>query len=74
MSLRKFVTHEIEALEESDLQAAAEFVSLLKFRSRTTLSDSRLASLYQECDKEDRELAEEGMQDYRQILSQEDAQ
>ena len=74
MSLREFVTHEVEALGESDLQAVAEFVSFLKFRSRTTLSDSSLASLYQEFDKEDRELAEEGMQDYRQTLSQEDAQ
>ena len=74
MSLREFVTHEVEALGESDLQAVAEFVSFLKFRSRTTLSDSRLASHYQEFDKEDRELAEEGMQDYRQTTSQEDVQ
>ena len=65
MSLREFVTHEVEALGESDLQAVAEFVSFLKFRSRTTLSDSSLASLYQEFDKEDRELysARPGLRD-----------
>ena len=73
MSLKEFVTHEVEKLGESDLQAVAEYVSFLKFRSRTTLSDARLASLYHEFENEDRALAEEGMQDYGQTLSQEDA-
>ena len=72
MSLKEFVAHEVETLGESDLQAVAEYLSFLKFRSRTTLSDARLASLYHEFENEDRALAEEGMQDYGATLSQDD--
>jgi len=72
VSLKEFVAHEVETLGESDLQAVAEYLSFLKFRSRTTLSDARLASLYHEFENEDRALAEEGMQDYGATLSQDD--
>jgi len=72
VSLKEFVAHEVETLGESDLQAVAEYLSFLKFRSRTTLSDARLASLYREFENEDRALAEEGMQDYGATLSQDD--
>jgi hypothetical protein len=74
MSLKEFVAHEVETLGENELQAVAEYVSFLKFRSRTSLGDARLASLYGEFEQEDRELAETGMADYARVLSQEDAQ
>lgn len=73
MSLKEFVVHEVETLGENELQAVADYVSFLKFRSRMSPDEARLASLYGEFEQEDRELAEAGMNDYAQALSQEDA-
>ena len=73
MSLKEFVAHEVETLHETELQAVADYVSFLKFRSRTSLSDERLAALYSEFEPEDRELAEAGIEDYARGLSREDA-
>jgi len=74
MALKEYVTHEVETLGEKELQAVAEYVSFLKFRSRTSLSEARLAALYGEFEQEDRELAESGMNDYATALAQEDVQ
>lgn len=74
MSLKEFVAHEVETLEENELQAVAEYVSFLKFRSRASVGEARLASLYSEFEQEDRELAELGMNDYAHALAREDAQ
>ncbi len=74
MSLKEFVAHEVETLGETELQAVAEYVSFLKFRSRTSIDEARLASLYSEFEGEDRDLAEAGMEDYAPALSQEDRQ
>ncbi len=74
MSLKEFVAHEVETLEESELRAVAEYVSFLKFRARTSLDEARLTSLYREFEQEDRELAEAGMDDYSAALSHEDTQ
>lgn len=73
MSIKEHVAHEVETLEEKELQAVAEYVSFLKFRSRTSLDDARLASLYREFEQEDRALAEAGMNGYASSLSREDA-
>jgi len=74
MSLKEFVAHEVETLGENELQAVAEYVSFLKFRSRTSIDEARLAALYGEFEQEDRDLAEAGMNDYTLALSQEDTQ
>jgi hypothetical protein len=74
MSLKEFVAHEVETLGETELQSVAEYVSFLKFRSRTSLDEARLASLYSEFEQKDRELAEGGINDYALALSQEDGQ
>ncbi len=74
MSLKEFVAHEVETLEESELRAVAEYVSFLKFRARTSLDEERLTSLYREFEGEDRELAEAGVADYAEALSREDSQ
>lgn len=74
MSLKEFVVHEVATLGETELQSVAEYVSFLKFRSRTSLDEARLASLYREFEQEDRELAEAGINDYALALSQEDGQ
>ena len=73
MSLKEFVAHEVETLQESELKAVAEYVSFLKFRSRTSLGEARLSALYAEFEQEDRELAEAGLGDYASALSREDA-
>ena len=54
MSLKEFVAHEVETLGENELRAVADYVSFLKFRSRTSLDEAQLASLYGEFQQEDR--------------------
>ena len=73
MSLKEFVAHEVETLQESELKAVAEYVSFLKFRARTSSDEARLTSLYAEFEQEDRELAEAGLGDYASALSHEDS-
>ena len=73
MSLKEFVAHEVETLQESELQAVAEYVSFLKFRARTSLDEARLSALYAEFEQEDRELAEAGLGNYASALSREDS-
>lgn len=72
MSLKEFVAHEVETLGENELRAVADYVSFLKFRSRTSLDEARLASLYGEFEQEDREFAEAGMDDYAPALLKEE--
>lgn len=74
MSLKEYVAHEVETLGEKELQAVAEYVSFLKFRSHAALEEVRLASLYSEFEQEDRELAESGIEDYALALASEDTQ
>ncbi|MBV9468842.1 MAG: hypothetical protein JO316_11095 [Abitibacteriaceae bacterium] len=74
MSLKEYVAHELGTLGENELKQVAEYVAFLKFRSRTSAAEAHLASLYSEFAQEDQELAEAGMNDYSQALSQEDAQ
>ena len=73
MSLKEFVAHEVETLQESELKAVAEYVSFLKFRARTSADEARLSALYAEFEQEDRDLAEAGLSDYASALSREDA-
>ncbi len=71
MSLKEYVAHEVETLEEKELQAVAEYLSFLKFRAHN--EETRVAALYGEFDREDRELAASGMDDYASNLAREDA-
>ena len=73
MSLKEFIAHEVETLGETELQSVAEYVSFLKFRSRTSLDDARLAALYSEFEREDNELAESDLDGYGAELAKEDA-
>ena len=76
MNIREQVTRTIESLSESELRQVAEYLSFLKFRSRvqrkTSIDEKRLAQLYAEFSNEDRELAEEGIEDYNEDLLAED--
>lgn len=61
---------------EAELVKVAEFLALLKFRSRLQpmpeLDEAQLATLYAACADEDRALAKAGMADYVHKLCQGD--
>ena len=60
MSLKEYVVQEMETLGEKELQAVAEYVSFLKFRSRTASDKARLAALYNEIKSDDRAPTQSG--------------
>jgi len=67
--------HDIEKLTDEQLQQVAEFIAFLRFqekRRRVELEPALLASLATEFAKEDRILAESGIDDYATILAKED--
>lgn len=76
MTIREQVSRTIDSLSESELRQVAEYLSFLRFRSRfqrkTSIDEKRLAQLYAEFSNEDRELAEEGIEDYNKDLLSED--
>ena len=78
MSLKELVASEVETLSENDLRALAEYLSFLKFRARASphasQSDADVAALYAEFEREDRELANAGLEDYAGVLAREDRQ
>ena len=68
------IKQEIEQFNDEQLQQIAEFIEIIKFRSRfsqKSLDLHKFAHLYQEFAQEDRELAEAGMADYVEQLKQE---
>lgn len=76
MSLKEYVVQEIYTMDDMKVQQVAEYLDFLRFRSRPkppVLDDAQLAALYAEFADEDRELAEEGMEDYAHALAAEDA-
>jgi hypothetical protein len=77
MSLKEQVVREIDHLPESALQQLVEYMAFLKFRARRTQKPhynvATLEALYAECAEEDRQLAEEGLEEYVRALNAEDA-
>ena len=74
MSLKELVASEVETLGENDLRALAEYLSFLKFRARASQEETNFAALYAEFEREDRELANAGLEDYAGALAREDRQ
>ena len=76
MTVKEHLVKEIEMLNEQQLHEVKEYVAFLRFRSRfmslPSFDENRIAKLYREFAKEDRELAEEGMTDYASGLIKED--
>jgi hypothetical protein len=75
VALKEFITQEIETLNEEQLRQVADFLAFLKFRLRSRrwkIDESQLATLYSEFAEEDRRLAEEGLDEYAELLRQED--
>jgi len=76
MTVKEHLVKEIEMLNEQQLHEVKEYVAFLRFRSRfmslPLFDENRIAKLYREFAKEDRELAEEGMTDYASSLIKQD--
>jgi hypothetical protein len=76
-SVKEQVTHALATLSEAELEQVAEYVAFLRFRARVVpppIGDvSHLAALYAEFADEDRALAEEDLEGYRDQLRTEDA-
>lgn len=77
MTIKEQVTKTIESLSDSELHQVAEYLTFLKFRSRfrrkPSTNEQKLAELYADFADEDRQLAEEGIEEYRKKLLAEDA-
>jgi hypothetical protein len=66
---------QIDSLNEEQLKEVGHFIAFLKFRSRTSswqIDSRQVAEQYKQFAQEDSLLAEEGMDEYANILKQED--
>ncbi|RMD99166.1 MAG: hypothetical protein D6814_06095 [Calditrichaeota bacterium] len=72
MNIREQITKTINSLSEPELLQVAEYLSFLKFRSRIqkkiSIDEKRLAELYAEFSDDDRQMAEEGIEDFHKDL------
>lgn len=75
MPVLEKVVEEVKTLNEAELLEVATYLAFLKFRAKTHSTDrEQWAVLYTEFAEEDRNMAEEGMEDYARGLLQEDSQ
>ena len=76
MTMMEKVVEELSSLSDAELEQVAEYLAFLKFRARyhvpVVMDESHVAALYAQFADEDRQLAEEGMQDYYTALQRED--
>ena len=72
---RETIKQDLDRLSDEQLRAVADFIAFLKFRDqrdRVNLNATQLAALATEFAEEDRTLVEAGMDDYVEMLVQED--
>ncbi len=77
VKIKEFINQELENLNEEQLRQIVDFIAFIKFRARFligTPSESQMAALYSEFADEDQRLAEEGVDEYAEILRKEDLQ
>ncbi|MHC5726143.1 MAG: hypothetical protein ACYTXY_18820 [Nostoc sp.] len=75
IALKEFLSHELDKLNEEQLKQVSDFIAFLKFRSRNVswqINKNQMAALYSEFAQEDRQLAEAGLDEYAELLTQED--
>jgi hypothetical protein len=75
VALKESLIEQIGNLNEEQLKEVGNFIAFLKFRSRTSnwqIDSSKVAEQYKQFAEEDSLLAEEGMDEYANILMQED--
>ena len=69
------LTQQLDNLNREQLKQVSDFIAFLKFKDRSTnlkVNEEHIEKLYQEFAEEDKKLAEIGMDEYQEILSQED--
>ena len=78
MSVKEQIARELNSLSKTELKQVVEYVAFLKFRAQikpiSASEEAEIAALYAEFAEEDRQLAEEGMSDYSEVLGKEDVQ
>ena len=75
MTIKNKINQELNYLTEEQLKQVADFITFLQFQQRLIkpiTNREKLAKLYEEFAQEDHELAEMGMNEYEQLLNQED--
>ena len=75
MNTKEQINQQFKQLNEEQLKQVANFIAFLKFREKLiklNLDTEKLAQLYQEFAEEDRQLAEEGINEYADLLTQEE--
>ncbi|MCC5602165.1 hypothetical protein [Nostoc favosum] len=75
VALKELLTLELDKLNEEQLKQVSDFIAFLKFRSRNIswqIDKNQMAVLYSEFAQEDRQLAEAGLDEYVELLIQED--
>ncbi|MDJ0517104.1 MAG: hypothetical protein QNJ74_12905 [Trichodesmium sp. MO_231.B1] len=75
MNTKEQINQQLNQLNEEQLNQVPDFIAFLKFRENSikpNLDTEKLAQLYQEFAEEDRQLAEEGINEYADLLTQED--
>jgi hypothetical protein len=75
--IKEQIVQTLDGLSEIELNKVIEYISFLKFRTRIKAMSpppdvSQLANLYAEFAEEDRQLAEEGLEEYTDGLIKED--
>jgi hypothetical protein len=75
--IKEQIVQTLEGLSDIELKKVIEYVSFLKFRTRLKAISpppevSQLAKIYAEFAEEDRQLAEEGMEEYTDGLVKDD--
>ena len=75
VDLKAVITREIETINEEQLKQIADFIAFLKFRARYSswaADENQIADLYKEFAEEDWRFPEEGLEEYAELLRQED--
>lgn len=75
MNTKEQINQKLNQLNEEQLNQVADFIAFLKFREKLikpNLDTEKLAQIYEEFAEEDRQLAEEGINEYADLLTQED--
>ena len=73
---KEYLTQQLDCLTKEQLQQVNDFINFLKFQAHSTnlkIDEKQIAELYQEFAEEDRQLAEQGINEYQEMLSFEDS-
>ncbi|MGK7941767.1 MAG: hypothetical protein AB4062_16780 [Crocosphaera sp.] len=75
MTTKEQINQQLNHLTQEQLNQVSDFITFLKFREKLinpNFNTEKIANLYQEFADEDRKLAEEGINEYADLLTKED--